>query len=115
MINRNFLVCGLLSGGLIGPLLISGITQAQNGFEPESEDTLQNLFNGDSLTINDLMRAADVLEQHQNQPKDLGGEVDSAVEAFREKQQRRLQIGPEILDESETDQEDTTAVELVDP
>lgn len=117
MIRLNRVLTSILGIGML--VAIGG---AGAGWAQEETEALNGLFDGGSLTLQDLMRAADYLDRRQNTPKDYGDSVDSAIEDFELKRQRQLQIGPNIIQSEESDleagdleQETTTDLELVDP
>ena len=116
MIRPNHFLAWILGAGVMGVVLTSGSALAQA--DEDAAEAINNLFQGGSITLQDMMRAADYLDRSRSGPKDYGGSVDAAVEEFRQRQQQQLQIGPEIVgDEVESDlqQETRTEVERIDP
>ncbi len=117
MIRPNRVLAWILG---IGISMVIGGSGA--GWAQEDAEALEGLFEGGSLTLQDLMRAADYLDRQQNTPKDYENSVDSAIQDFELKRQRQLQIGPDIIqseaedpEDGELEQETTTDLELVDP
>ncbi len=116
MIRPNHLLVWILGAGAI-VILTSGSALAQA--DEEAAEAINNLFQGGSITLQDMMRAADYLDRNRSGPKDHGSSVDAAVEEFRQRQQQQLQIGPEIVEDEEIEadlqQETSTEVERIDP
>lgn len=117
MIRPNHVLVWILGIAVVG---LSWGTSA--GWAQEDAEALEGLFEGGSLTLQDLMRAADYLDRQRNTPKDYEDSVDSAIQDFEIKRQRQLQIGPDIIQsegedpaDEELEQETTTDLELVDP
>jgi hypothetical protein len=80
--------------GLGGLLIWGGAgARAQNVNDATTQQPSTTLFDGTSVNINDLMRAAELLDAQSEPPPNHGKNLDNAVEQFNQSRQT-IKIGP---------------------
>ncbi|WP_414405871.1 hypothetical protein [Synechococcus sp. R65.1] len=87
-------ILGLL---LVGILTSSGLALAQSGSGNEAiyRDGRTPLFNGSSLDVSDLFRAAELLSRQRATSRwDSRAAIDAAVEQFNQSRRRPLLFSP---------------------
>ncbi len=96
-LSLGLLLVGISSGWILASPGVA-LAQSENVNDAIRRDGNTNLFDGTSIDMNDLFRAADFLS-NQNAAARWDGKsgVDAAVEQFNQSRRRPLQLSPGSL------------------